>query len=69
MSAPLVLTPLPAQAPARRKALPAAGPKPKPARASKPKASVEPAKVWTGARKKIAVNHLQMSLPGLGQLI
>jgi hypothetical protein len=26
-------------------------------------------KVWTGARKRLASNPLQMSLPGLGQVL
>jgi hypothetical protein len=38
------------------------------------KAAARPAaarrkKVWTGARKRLANNPLQMSLPGLGQVL
>ena len=66
MSAPLVLTSLPPVEPKkRRKAFKAPA-------ASKPhKVKAEPSakKVWTGARKKIAVSQLQMSLPFMGQLI
>jgi hypothetical protein len=36
-----------------------------PARAAAPPRK----KVWTGARKRLANNPLQMSLPGLGQVL
>ncbi|HTB34845.1 MAG TPA: hypothetical protein VNZ54_00020 [bacterium] len=44
------------------------------ARARAPKAPPRPAaprrkKVWSGARKRLAGNPLQMSLPGLGQVL
>jgi hypothetical protein len=67
MSAPLVLTPLPASEPKPRRQALQARPA-KPAKAKRPKADPA-AKVWTGARKRIAVSQLQMSLPGMGQLI
>lgn len=35
-------------------------------KAAKPSRASASARVWTGARKRIAVNPLQMSLPGLG---
>jgi hypothetical protein len=43
-------------------------------RARQGKAPARPAaprqkKVWTGARKRLAGNPLQMSLPGLGQVL
>jgi hypothetical protein len=43
-------------------------------RARQAKAPARPAaprqkKVWTGARKRLANNPLQMSLPGLGQVL
>lgn len=37
------------------------------AKAAKPSRPSASARVWTGARKRIAVNPLQMSLPGLDQ--
>jgi hypothetical protein len=70
MSAPLVLTTLPPVEPKRRRAaLKAHAAKPKAAKPRRPKAEPPATKVWVGARKRIAVSHLQMSLPGMGQLI
>lgn len=43
-------------------------PKPKAAKAPQRASTARP-KVWTGARKKISVSHLQLSLPGLGGVL
>ena len=64
MNAPLVLSHPAAEAPKSRKAYKAPASKP-----HKVKAEPTAKKVWTGARKKIAVSQLQMSLPGMGQPI
>ncbi|HTB35401.1 MAG TPA: hypothetical protein VK842_11085 [bacterium] len=58
MSAPLQLSPPDSNL---RRSRPAAKAPARPAARQK--------KVWTGARKRLAGNPLQMSLPGLGQVL
>jgi hypothetical protein len=36
------------------------------AKSAKAKAKAPKRKVWSGAKKRFAVNHLQLTLPGIG---
>lgn len=48
---------------------PGSAPRGRGAKAPARPAAARRKKVWTGARKRLANNPLQMSLPGLGQVL